>query len=56
MNRKFQPTLEIILKYDYIISMRHWEELTEGRQPFGGNTVRQNARLYQSVELRLSCS
>ena len=33
--------------------MRHWEGLNEGRPPSGGDAVKKNARLHQSIELRL---
>ena len=56
MNRKSQPTPEIILEYHHFIGMRHWEGLTEGRPPSGGSTVKENASFYQSVQLRLSRS
>ena len=53
MNRKSQPVPEIILKYYSFIGMRHWIGLTKGRPPSGDDAVRMNARLHQSIELRL---
>ena len=54
--RKSQPAPEIIFKQYSFIGMRHGEGLTEGRRPSGGDAVRQNACLHQSIELCPSCS
>ena len=53
MNKKSQPTPEIILKHHYFISMRHWEGLTAGWPPSGGDSVGKNARLHHPIDLRL---
>ena len=53
MNRKSQPTLEIILEDYSFISVRHWEGLTTGWPPSGGDTVWKNARHHHPIELRV---
>jgi len=40
VNKKSQPTLEIIFKHYSFVGMRHREGLTEGRSPSGGDAVR----------------
>ena len=42
MNRKSQPTPEIIFKDYNFIGVRHWEALTKGWPPSVGYAVREN--------------
>ena len=51
MNREPQPMPEIILEDYSFISVRHWEGLTTGWPPSGGDAVRKHACLHQSLEL-----